>query len=538
MGLFSAMDAAQKVAKLQSGGKEELSISGITNIIINLGDAKRNLTQHQYNAVFALYKALDKCHSKLEMDLGGYYEQAAIIIGIFNQVAPYEKYSGMEKTEAAFFFSSIKSSLDELQPKSKDLLSKILQNNPELNEYFPQEEKDIELYLLELANKQKSKNDDYVSYIMKSCPSIAKNHATMFIGLLAANERYGKEKTLELTDRLFEKWITTESLTGFIEIPFLCGALYSNGVVTKEESSLLSKKYSNLQLMHASYKRKSPSPDISLEIDKNTATRDPSNESVKLSENKQAGETNGQEVSEMKNDIRPSLSNQDSERFNSSTGDYHVTGDDIRLHAPEEETKTYRPIQRSVPSSMTAAQEKAFQQIYAAPAESRFNPLAILSICLLTLSLALLIITLNSKSSSSHTEALYFTSIIFSIVAMICNFVSITKSKTLVLSLTNMIAIIVAMIPYSFRRGYWIDARFERYLIFVVDISLVFFVVALIISIFEIIRAALKAYYSSTSYHSKCYANIERMRNLLEKGIISQQEFDFEKERIKNKIKY
>lgn len=238
MCLLSGMNAMRKMVKIKAGGKEKLSIADITAFIINLQDGERNLSDQQFKAIYALYKALRKCHTKMEMDLNGYYEQAAIIIGIFNQVAPYEKYSGMEKTEALFFMEDIEPLLLLSKPRSESLLNSIRLSNPELNKYFSEEEMDIEVYLIELANKYKDKDwDDYIAQLMeKGSLIIRREHATMFVGILIAYKLYGKSKALELTDKLFRKWINEEKgLHLQFRINFLSGALSGLKIMTREE---------------------------------------------------------------------------------------------------------------------------------------------------------------------------------------------------------------------------------------------------------------------------------------------------------------
>jgi hypothetical protein len=90
----------------------------------------------------------------------------------------------------------------------------------------------------------------------------------MFEGVLVAYLLYGKKKALELADRLFIKWINAgadndaQKLKEEIcydpkmKIPWFCGALYPNGVVTKEESNELSKKYSDMLMRHLASQHK------------------------------------------------------------------------------------------------------------------------------------------------------------------------------------------------------------------------------------------------------------------------------------------
>lgn len=136
MGIFSGMRALNRLKKIKSGGKEPLSIADITNLIINLPDASKNLSKEQYNAVYALFQALGRCRSEMILDMDGYSKEAIKIIGIFNRIAPYEMYSGMDKTEAIFFMNGINPLLEEMMPQSQELLNSIKAVNPQLKKYF------------------------------------------------------------------------------------------------------------------------------------------------------------------------------------------------------------------------------------------------------------------------------------------------------------------------------------------------------------------------------------------------------------------
>lgn len=264
MGLFSGIRAIRTMAKIKSGGKGALSLADISMLIISLQDARRNLLKDEFKAVELLFQCLQKCHSKMELDLAAYYEQAAVIIGLFNQIAPYEKYSGMEKTEALFFMNDIRPILEELNPKSEALLNSIIATNPELSKYLLSKEADPEFMLLDLVNRHRTADDDdYINYLMQNCHFLKKEHATAFYGILIVNHLYGKEKALNIMDKLFMKWINLETIDNTSKpieeriynnpqnyIPFFCGVLLPNGVVTKEESDQLSRIYTDLCEKH------------------------------------------------------------------------------------------------------------------------------------------------------------------------------------------------------------------------------------------------------------------------------------------------
>lgn len=108
MGLFSNMKALTLVQKIKSGSTESISLAQISNMIINLPDAQRNLTKEQFNAVYKLYKEFQKCNSKIPTDLNAYYAHCIRIIKKFDAIAPYEKYSGGNELEFSFFMDEIR----------------------------------------------------------------------------------------------------------------------------------------------------------------------------------------------------------------------------------------------------------------------------------------------------------------------------------------------------------------------------------------------------------------------------------------------
>jgi len=94
MGFLSDMKAAINVQKIKNGVLAKLSISQIVCLIVNLPDAQRNLTAQQFQDIYAAYKELRRCKSKLTLSIEGYYDVASRIILLLDEIAPYEKYSG------------------------------------------------------------------------------------------------------------------------------------------------------------------------------------------------------------------------------------------------------------------------------------------------------------------------------------------------------------------------------------------------------------------------------------------------------------
>lgn len=275
MGLFSGMSALARLSKIKSGGTAKLSFSEITSLIVNLQDAKKNLPADQYRCVLGIFQALHEMKTKMRMDLLGYYTNATVIIGLFNRVAPYEYYSGLEKHEAVFFMDFIEQKIDTFSSPIEVLLSSIREDNPYLDLYLQEEEMDIEIYALYLYEIVKSQSiesqEELETYVEHLCSidftPITREHAMCFCGILAAHQKFGKSKALRVADKLFRKWIeelpskdtpqqaegtATSSLPGYtlMEISTLCGALYPNGVVSKTESEQLSATYRQLFLLH------------------------------------------------------------------------------------------------------------------------------------------------------------------------------------------------------------------------------------------------------------------------------------------------
>ncbi len=108
MGLFSDIKAAKDVQKLKQGGQANLSISQVVNLITNMPDAQKNLSNKEFEQVYSLYKQMRKCSTKIPVNLDGYFDMALEIIQRFDSIAPYEKYSGGNEIEFSFLMDKIR----------------------------------------------------------------------------------------------------------------------------------------------------------------------------------------------------------------------------------------------------------------------------------------------------------------------------------------------------------------------------------------------------------------------------------------------
>ena len=83
-----------KLMKIQLGGEAYISRSEIVDTLINLPDAKRNLTDDQFNKVKALYDEIMREKTKSKMRLRDYELEKIIMRDNFNTLAPIYLYDG------------------------------------------------------------------------------------------------------------------------------------------------------------------------------------------------------------------------------------------------------------------------------------------------------------------------------------------------------------------------------------------------------------------------------------------------------------
>lgn len=215
MGLFSDLKAMNDLQRIKHGGVGKLSLSQITCFIVNMLDAKKNLSAKEYDSIYGLYKKLRKCTTKMAMDMKGYTDTAVEIIKMFDKIAPYEKYSGANEIEISFMMNEIRSEAEESIPAEM---------------IFDDEDK------------------KYMKYLMDGSSGILdRQGAEKLLMILKCNYEYGKIKALELLDRMALKMIEAEGLNALaFKLPFMTETLVKNGVISKEEAITLNNKYNDL----------------------------------------------------------------------------------------------------------------------------------------------------------------------------------------------------------------------------------------------------------------------------------------------------
>lgn len=112
---------------------------------------------------------------------------------------------------------------------SPNLLNSVWQN------YCSQKRKEI------VFDEEDKKYMDYI--IANSSGSMNQDDARDIIRVLFYNHEYGKAEALKEFDIIANKLLEKSSLDAIFKISFMSGLLYPNGILTKEESDELGKKY-------------------------------------------------------------------------------------------------------------------------------------------------------------------------------------------------------------------------------------------------------------------------------------------------------
>lgn len=215
MGILSDFKGLINVQKIKSGGTAKLSIAQITGLIVNMPDAQRKLSKEEFDGVYTLYKELRKCKTKMQMDMAGYTETAVKIIKMFDEYAPYEKYSGGNELEFSFL-------MDDIRSEDKDDFS--------------------------LKNEMSEEEKEYIKYLVEQ-GTLDEEDAEKALMIMKCYYDCGKKKALELFDAVANDMIEKYGpFTSLLKVSFLSGIMVPNGVLSKEESDELSEKYAKLGL--------------------------------------------------------------------------------------------------------------------------------------------------------------------------------------------------------------------------------------------------------------------------------------------------
>lgn len=90
----TAAEILRDIEGIRSGGRARLSTAHITQVIVDMDEAKRSLSEGEFEEVGKLYADLCRCDDELDIGLGDYAKAAVQLIKLFDSLAPYEKYCG------------------------------------------------------------------------------------------------------------------------------------------------------------------------------------------------------------------------------------------------------------------------------------------------------------------------------------------------------------------------------------------------------------------------------------------------------------
>lgn len=153
---------------------------------------------------------------------------------------------------------------------------------------------------------------------------------------------------------------------------------------------------------------------------------------------------------------------------------------------------------------------------------------AILAKCALPcliLACILLVICLNMKKASSHTEAYYFIPIVLSIASGILLLIGCKPYIDAPALVDSSCLLSFMMILPFFGEKLWRDGKTEEAIYILLIVSVILYAVNLIVHLYSTIRINIIRYHCSSEYKMKCYGKIDKMNALREKGIITEEEY-------------
>ena len=123
MGIFGIFAYIHKVKKIfdNESATADFTLSEIVSAIVNLLDAKKELTKEEYNYVLYVYDAFNKIKDKKTLNKNGFIRLCDNIMAHFDLVAPYYKFCGDSKMKLLALFDSEK---NRYRTRAKILLEK------------------------------------------------------------------------------------------------------------------------------------------------------------------------------------------------------------------------------------------------------------------------------------------------------------------------------------------------------------------------------------------------------------------------------
>ena len=157
--------------------------------------------------------------------------------------------------------------------------------------------------------------------------------------------------------------------------------------------------------------------------------------------------------------------------------------------------------------------------------------LDLISIFVLIIPIILSIVGLDSYSSYYSPEGLYGLVICSAIAGIILKILTVAKfKKNLVVTILSNCCMFLMLIP-NFAEDFWGADEV------IASFTLIATLLVWALDIWKLIKISADKYHGTQSYKMKCYKKINLLNEYLQKGIISQEEFDSTRKQIVSKIR-
>ena len=98
MGMFGNISKGRKAMKalqdIKKGKTAQLSYSMLSMTLVNMLDARSNLTAEEFSGVYNLYKQYQSDNTMYDVDLNKLNSMVEEMVEKFNEIAPFESYCG------------------------------------------------------------------------------------------------------------------------------------------------------------------------------------------------------------------------------------------------------------------------------------------------------------------------------------------------------------------------------------------------------------------------------------------------------------
>ena len=126
MGIFHSLKVLGKVARIQKGGTEFLSVADVASVTLNMSQAQRNLPADQFRKLAALYKGFAMSTETSRMDRDRFDEITVEIYRTFDEIAPLEAYTDTSDIFTIYNIAMARNDKEKIAMYGKKILELML----------------------------------------------------------------------------------------------------------------------------------------------------------------------------------------------------------------------------------------------------------------------------------------------------------------------------------------------------------------------------------------------------------------------------